>query len=485
MKASSSMAAPWRWHAWQVSMLAGLCLLATWPAVAQEAERNWEVYTTIGMERLEYTAPVTVEVGEPVPVEIPSAVLGTGQGTKLAPVEVVKNAGFIGKPADGPVNDYVMSLAEDQAGNVWVGTIGGLSRFDGQQWTTFAQEGEPPSGAGDLVVDAQGNLWALIGGWVNRFDGKEWTKYQIEAVQVALSPNGDLWFSNSTSALYRLDGQDWWRYGPEDGLPSPGQVLFVTVDRSGVVWTNVYNLGDFGLWPTHELAAFDGHQWIGHDLPGTAEPTVISSDHLNRIWVGTGHDLLVYDRSGWRHYQGRQFSNIYAIVEDAQGRYWLGGGVDATIGYLLGTRRTTVTVGDFSVSSYSGALLLDRRGNLWMGSRHGILRWPSDRLPTSVKEGSLLSAPESLGLLQNCPNPFNQETQIAFALPFPQRISLKVMGISGQLVATLAEGPYPAGSHQVVWNGRDDTGRGVASGLYLCALTVGHQRLVRKLLLVR
>ena len=88
-------------------------------------------------------------------------------------------------------------------------------------------------------------------------------------------------------------------------------------------------------------------------------------------------------------------------------------------------------------------------------------------------------------MLQNYPNPFNPATRIAFALPQPEKVTLKIFNLLGQEVITLADGWYDLGHYEVVWNGQDVSGRGVASGMYISALTVDDNIITRKMLLLR
>lgn len=73
----------------------------------------------------------------------------------------------------------------------------------------------------------------------------------------------------------------------------------------------------------------------------------------------------------------------------------------------------------------------------------------------------------------NRPNPFKQWTMIDYQLPAAGTVSLKVYNIAGQLVRTLAGGFQPAGAHAVRWDGRDDRGREIAAGVYVCRLDAG------------
>ncbi len=88
------------------------------------------------------------------------------------------------------------------------------------------------------------------------------------------------------------------------------------------------------------------------------------------------------------------------------------------------------------------------------------------------QEASPVSVPTRLTLLPARPNPFNPSTEIGFGLPAAARVRLVVYDVLGRRIRTLAEGNYPAGWHRVRWDGRDESGREVASGVYLYRLFV-------------
>ena len=88
-------------------------------------------------------------------------------------------------------------------------------------------------------------------------------------------------------------------------------------------------------------------------------------------------------------------------------------------------------------------------------------------------------------LQQNFPNPFNPTTTITFDLPENVRVRLEIFDVAGRLICTLVNKHRNAGSHQVVWNGQDDTGNTVASGLYLYRLQAGDFVQSRKMLFMK
>ncbi len=81
--------------------------------------------------------------------------------------------------------------------------------------------------------------------------------------------------------------------------------------------------------------------------------------------------------------------------------------------------------------------------------------------------------PEALTLEQNYPNPFNPSTTILYATPQSGHVRLEVYTMLGERAAILVDGAMEAGTHAAVWNGRDDSGRELPSGQYICRLTSG------------
>ena len=96
------------------------------------------------------------------------------------------------------------------------------------------------------------------------------------------------------------------------------------------------------------------------------------------------------------------------------------------------------------------------------------------------------SAPQISSILhQNYPNPFNPETTISFDLLASGPASLKIFNTKGQLVRTLVDSNLPGGKHSYIWNGLDDNGLAVSSGLYLYRLSSGSDTTTHKMILVK
>jgi serine protease len=88
-------------------------------------------------------------------------------------------------------------------------------------------------------------------------------------------------------------------------------------------------------------------------------------------------------------------------------------------------------------------------------------------------------------LVSNVPNPFNPQTTVNFDLASPGPVVLAVYDVRGSRVIELLRESLPAGRHQVIWNGLDDQGHAVGSGLYFCRLQAGGRQEMMKMMLVR
>ena len=98
--------------------------------------------------------------------------------------------------------------------------------------------------------------------------------------------------------------------------------------------------------------------------------------------------------------------------------------------------------------------------------------------------------PEETALLTNYPNPFNPETWIPYQLAEPAEVTLTIYSIDGQLVRTLVLGHQAAGAYHskaraAYWDGRNELGERVASGLYFYTLTAGDFTTTRKMLIMK
>jgi hypothetical protein len=112
---------------------------------------------------------------------------------------------------------------------------------------------------------------------------------------------------------------------------------------------------------------------------------------------------------------------------------------------------------------------------------HEAADYNGNDLRVVVKE---LSLPTEFTVTQNFPNPFNPETEILLSLPTASAWNVTVYNIAGQIVRSY-DGSSAAGQVSVIWDGRDTSGRTVASGIYFYRVTAGEHAITKKMVMMK
>ena len=240
-------------------------------------------------------------------------------------------------------HDRVLSLAQDAAGNLWVGTGSGVGRYDGATLRVFRA---PDLGLGGeqvnaLGVDGVGRVWAGTDAGAAVFDGELWQPYTVAtselksdyvlSLAVERRDGGDVIWFGLLDGISRLDtatGQ-WTGLTPAEADLGSGGIGTFAIDSAGLVWAGSLGGG---------LSRWDGANWRGvrtgnWDIPNETVQVILESEP-GRLWVGTalplnvGGSLSVFDGSSWQHYtdsnSGYSGAEPLAIALDAQGQLWAG-----------------------------------------------------------------------------------------------------------------------------------------------------------------
>jgi hypothetical protein len=201
--------------------------------------------------------------------------------------------------------------------------------------------------------------------------------------------------------------------------------------------------------------------------------------------------ILSFDALGFTDAYKGAYANSSSYLAGNGRSGWVRYAFDSRV-LNMGQPRVGIQPGA-TIGEYNAYLLYnakDTGGNNQAKDWYNVLRKPLKAsipdYPTSVNEqGEASSVPMSYTLSQNYPNPFNSSTGISFTLPEQGEVQLCVYNLAGQKVATLAQGLRKAGMYTVRWDGRDDTGKELASGVFLYQMRAGKQVNTRKLLLLR
>ncbi len=221
----------------------------------------------------------------------------------------------------------IRNIREDRAGNIWFATFGGPIRYDGKDFTNFAEE----------VGLAKTRIFSLLE-----------------------DRSGALWFGSITGGASRYDGKSFTKFTEKEGLAS-NDVHWVFEDRDANIW--------FGT--TNGVSRYDGKSFTNFTTnDGLIDNSVytIGQDAAGRIWFGTQGGICSHDGKSFSNFAdqvGRSFSNIRAMAVDLSGNLWFGGQGGA---YRYdGKTLTTFTSKEGLLDGFVGSMIVDRAGNVWLG----------------------------------------------------------------------------------------------------------------------
>jgi ligand-binding sensor domain-containing protein/heat shock protein HslJ len=307
--------------------------------------------------------------------------LWAGTGSGVVRWDLATGAHVRYGTANGLASDDVTDLTFAPDGGLWAATRGGgVSHFDGTNWTTFT---ETDGLINNIVyaIDAapDGSVWVGTDSGVSHFDGAAWTSYTTadglasEVVwYVAVAPDGDVWFSSHAGGVsqYDPDRNAWSTHGAEQGLPLPN-ARFLTIGPDGAPWLHIgydhvyrfdgatwqlaYEAGG-GQWVCDIAFDADGSPWIATcggyhtygaglaHMDGAAWAYVTAADGLiednisavavgagSGIAAGTDRGISVYQAGRWRTLRsGPALKQVTGVAVTPDGAAWFGFGNDAS-----------------------------------------------------------------------------------------------------------------------------------------------------------
>ena len=307
---------------------------------------------------------------------------------------------------DGLPVGYVRSILQDRDGNLWFGTWGGgVSRYDGQRFTTFfTKDGLAGNYVYSSLRDREGVLWFGTIDGVSRYDGQKFTTFTIkdgltnnQVFSIFQDRDGVLWFGTGGGGVSRYDGKSFITFTTKDGLAG-NVVASILQDREGVFWFGTFRGGVSRYDPSansgQKFTTFTTKNGLGDNRVWS-----ISQDREGHLWFSTwGGGVSRYDPSGSSGQKFTTFSAedglvnnaVYPIFQDQEGHLWFGtfvGGVSRYDGYVF----TTFTPKDGLANKDILSAFQDREGNLWFGTSNGLSRYDGKTFTTFTTEDGLPS----------------------------------------------------------------------------------------------
>ncbi len=211
---------------------------------------------------------------------------------------------------------------------------------------------------------------------------------------------------------------------------------------------------------------------------------------------------IVWSNGSQKPILGRSSMTLTMFHNDIQGGYdGLNAGVSGTLNWLDGNfDQDPKFVGgqpfDYNLTQQSPCVDAGATFFVWDGDT--VLNVSDDEFQgnapdlgalesiyTGIDGNSFTTIPNQVTLYPNYPNPFNPSTTIKYALPKKMEVRLIVFDVLGRKVATLVNKVQTAGYKVVKWEGQNDMGRRVASGVYLISLSTPQKKLVQKVILMK
>ena len=274
---------------------------------------------------------------------------------------------------DGLVDDRIYALLQDRAGDLWIGTEGGVSRYDGHTFTNFtAEDGLADTAVYAIMQDSQDRLWLSTDCGVSCYDGHTFINYTTEdglvsndVSQVFQDCAGDLWISTE-GGVSRYDGHTFTNFTAEDGLICD-KTDSVIQDCQGRIWittiegVDVYENGRF----THFTTA-DG-------LPSN-KALLAFEDSKGQLWFSTWGGVCRYDGQVFQTFtkeDGLGGTFVPCICEDDDEQLWFATSRGATcyrqpfsspprvtVGSVVADRRYT-DLADVQIPASAGLLAFE------------------------------------------------------------------------------------------------------------------------------
>ncbi len=315
------------------------------------------------------------------------------------------------KTSNGLPHNNVAAILQTRDGYVWLGTEGGLSRFNGFEFNTYSTENAPALKSNDVSALAEtrdGSLWlGTVGGGLARLRNGQFTTFTTkdglasDSVTTLLEDReGSLWVGTGGGGVSRLRNGQFQSFTPRDGLASL-TIFTIVQDASGGVWFGT----DAGVshWDGNRFRSYTRQQGWPQDI------RALLWDRAGRLWAGTNGAGLIraeLQPGGALRLtkidptRGLSNNPIYSLREDSEGTIWVAM-LRAGVSRLKDGVFSAFTRADGLSSDDVCSLWEDREGNMWAGTLGGGLNRLKEPRVSVLGEAAGLAKPAVLGLFQD------------------------------------------------------------------------------------
>jgi len=220
----------------------------------------------------------------------------------------------------GMISSAVWSMLKDKNGNLWFGTVNGLSRYNGKSFTHYAEEeGLKNNFITSIIEDKSGNIWfGKDSGGVTKYDGKSFTNYtQKEGLNhnrvhsIFEDKSGNIWFGTYGGGVTKYDGKFFTNFTIKEGL-SHNIVVSIFEDKNRNLWFGTEGGG---------VSKYDGNR-VEEVERKIRKGEIISDRDQEGLYKVKGK--LVKSFTHYSKMEGLSDNFILSISEDHSGNLWFG-----------------------------------------------------------------------------------------------------------------------------------------------------------------
>ena len=260
-------------------------------------------------------------------------------------------------------NSSVLCMLEDRTGNLWFGSTGGVSMYNGESFTHFTEkEGLSPGYVMSILEDKQGNLWfSTWGGGVSMYNGESFTHFtenegliSNDAWSIMEDSHGNLWFgTNGGVSMY--NGKTFIHFTEKEGLIN-NNVTPILEDSHGNIWFGTQG-GGVSKYNGETFTHFTEKEGLSNNYVYS-----ILEDRDSNIWLGTGKELnrLVFSSESVSNSMN---SLSPSGVKEDSAKFTFFNPVMHTYGEQDGLQ---------GLGSEFNTVILDSKNRIWWGSSKGL-----------------------------------------------------------------------------------------------------------------
>lgn len=296
---------------------------------------------------------------------------------------------------NGLIQSQARAVVQDKSGHLWIGTLGGLSRYDGKNFTSYTvRNGMLNNTVLSLAIDTKDNIWIGSPKGISKYDGKKFKHFVLQTPEKANI--------NSVSDIVTSGDKVWCIAYDKIFTIQNDNVSQIALPDNGISATCIFHdNGD--LWAGSNKGVvyhYHNKQWdslVINDAALPFKPHILNiyKDSKNGIWVGTnvGAYRVSGNHIGIATLRGQPLYSpgIFSICEDKQANIWFGTGFGAfrikDSSIAICNKKNGLT--DNAISQ----MMCDKEGNIWMASDgQGVFRFSGAQFSVVDEAAGLKSA---------------------------------------------------------------------------------------------